>query len=673
MRLPDLSVGKKYLERVAAGVLTRIESRTGMRRNQILVAALLLALMLTSLLLFFSLKNRPHDPGGFGVPDDFGVLAAETVVHPQSPLAPAVGAWRRGSPWVALDLLRQAQTNHLTTEEHLAALNYAGHIRIWIGDLAAAGAAFQAGAGLKKNAGSAYGLGRVAELKNDYPLAVRQYRTAVEYRPDFALAWRRMGDVLMRQKDFEQAVLAYTRSLEISSLDITRYRLGEALVSQGQGEAARQHFQYILEHAHHSLLVGYAAARLGDLEDVRGDLKRAAELYQQAVRVCPETAAFRHNLGGILVRAGRLEEAMSVYLALRGAILKKKNPTISDTELRQSLARVIGETWYDRNDTAAALRFLSEAGREDSEVLAMLGDLFFLRGEYDDALGYYARVVANLPGQRLGLVALVNTGTIWLERMKPERALHAWEKALQIEPENPRVLCNIGLAHLALRDNKAAETAFRKAWTLDQSLTNALALLAATMPVGEIITLLREGEDKASGWFALHTLGRLYHRKREYGSAIEVLERAIKAAARPSEADASRLLLARCRMARDEHDLAARELQPIGERYAQDPLWLYQMGLLSWKTGSLTNARRYFSSAEQAQASPRLAAAIRYWLGNMEWKEGHIAGALAGYRAALTLHPGHTAAAVNAAWCVNRLAEGRKQGKRSRLDEGTLR
>ena len=472
----------------------------------------------------------------------------------------------------------------------------------------------------------------------------------------------------MRQKDFEQAVLAYTRSLEISSLDITRYRLGEALVSQGQGEAARQHFQYLLEHAHHSLLVGYAAARLGDLEDVRGDLKRAAELYQQAVRVCPETAAFRHNLGGILVRAGRLEEAMSVYLALRGAILKKKNPTISDTELRQSLARVIGETWYDRNDTAAALRFLSEAGREDSEVLAMLGDLFFLRGEYDDALGYYARVVANLPGQRLGLVALVNTGTIWLERMKPERALHAWEKALQIEPENPRVLCNIGLAHLALRDNKAAETAFRKAWTLDQSLTNALALLAATMPVGEIITLLREGEDKASGWFALHTLGRLYHRKREYGSAIEVLERAIKAAARPSEADASGFV--GVAGWHDEHDLLFGNPADRRTGCPGSPLVAQMTG--AGRPGR-TNARRYFSSAEQAQASPRLAAAIRYWLGNMEWKEGNIAGALAGYRAALTLHPGHTAAAVNAAWCVNRLAEGRKQGKRSRLDEGTLR
>ena len=162
MRLPDLSVGKKYLERVAAGVLTSNRVPDRMRRNQ------------TGrppgpdvdIPCCFFLKNRPHDPAGsvFRTISVFWLPRRLSILNPPGSCS---RAWRRGSP-AALDLLRQAQTNHLTTEEHLAAPQLCRTYPIWIRDLAAAGAAFQAGAGLKK-CRSAYGLGRVAELKNDYP------------------------------------------------------------------------------------------------------------------------------------------------------------------------------------------------------------------------------------------------------------------------------------------------------------------------------------------------------------------------------------------------------------------------------------------------------------------------------------------------------------------------
>ncbi len=669
MRLPALSDGKRFLDRS----LGRIEVLTGMKRRHLLPVALVFVLMLSSLILFFVFRHRSHDPGGFGVPDDFGVLTAGTVLHPQSPLAPAIQAWKRGSPWVAIDLLRQAQTTRLAPDEHLAALNYAGHIRIWINDPGGAAASFRAGMAFKKNPGSAYGLGRVAELARDYALAVRHYEEAVGMRADFALAWRRLGDVRRVRLEWKDAVVAYTRSLEASSLDITRYRLGEALLGLGQKDEARPHFQYLHENARAPSLIGHAAARLADLEDTRGDLKRAAELYQQALRLCPDVAAFRHNLGNILVRAGQLDDAMAVYQALRAYSMRSKNPAIGDERIRQSLARAIGETWYDRQDPAAALRYLAEAEREDPEVSAMLGDLHLIRGEYDDALVHYGRVIATVPRTRLGLVALVNSGTIWLERMKPERALHAWKNALEIEPGSPRILCNTGLAYLALKDRQAAAGAFRKAWLLDTSLTNALALLAATSPAEEVISLLRDGDAARRIWFALQTLGRLYHRKREYGSAIDALQRALQVATRPAEADASRLLLARCRLARDDLDLAGRDLASLAERLSQEPLWLYQMGIAAWKSGSHTNAQSYFSLAGQSGARPRLAAAISYWLGNCAWKDGLVAKALEHYRSALKSNPAHTAAALNAAWCVRQLAAGGHETTRSRNNAGTLR
>jgi tetratricopeptide (TPR) repeat protein len=73
-----------------------------------------------------------------------------------------------------------------------------------------------------------------------------------------------------------------------------------------------------------------------------------------------------------------------------------------------------------------------------------LGDAHYHAGRTAEALEAYQRAVKLLPG--LGPDVYLKTGNILFKRMDRAAAIHAWERALELDPGNAIVRTNLDAA-----------------------------------------------------------------------------------------------------------------------------------------------------------------------------------------------------------------------------------
>jgi tetratricopeptide (TPR) repeat protein len=270
--------------------------------------------------------------------------------------------------------------------------------------------------------------------------------------------------------------------------------LGYALLKTGMLDDAAREFRRVLQL--HADDIG-ARACLGGILARKGDFAAAeAELRKATVSVEADFAAW-HNLGYVLERLGRLDEALAAYdeaehhgaadpklLISRAVIaLRRGDAATADDTLRR-VAESYGEHtppahWYHfaslaagmRGDLRRAIALLNEGltAHPDSAVLANnlaaaferrgdlddalhavqhglqhasdlpqlaknLGDLHYRAGRFAEALNAYRRAAKLAPA--LGPDVYNKLGTLYLRRHEQEEAMRCWRRALEIAPQD---------------------------------------------------------------------------------------------------------------------------------------------------------------------------------------------------------------------------------------------
>nr|WP_244639509.1 tetratricopeptide repeat protein [Aureimonas endophytica] len=135
----------------------------------------------------------------------------------------------------------------------------------------------------------------------------------------------------------------------------------------------------------------------------------------------------------------------------------EKNPKDKATGLTYaSLLQMTG-----RNDQSlAVMRQVAIANPKDREVLAAYGKALAAAGDLPKALETVRRAqTPDYPDWRL----FSAEGAILDQLGKPEEARVLYRKALDIRPDEPSVLSNLGMSYLLANDLKSAETYLRQA------------------------------------------------------------------------------------------------------------------------------------------------------------------------------------------------------------------
>lgn len=245
--------------------------------------------------------------------------------------------------------------------------------------------------------------------------AEEQLRFALTLEPDFPQLHEDLGSALAMQSRFREAIPAFERAIQLQpALPLAQKKLGQALAAVGRGGDADEAFKAYID----------------------SDPDRAAIVE-----------GVEHQ------REGRYEEAIAAFRAVL-----KRNP--NSVNAMRHLAVVYWQDEKRFGDAEALLRRATQIASDYTGAWLTLGSLLMEQGKHMDAIASFQRATDIEPGNAEAWGGL---GNAYGRAMYPEKAVEAFAKSIQLNPNVPRIRSAYGHELKTIGDQNAALQQFRAA------------------------------------------------------------------------------------------------------------------------------------------------------------------------------------------------------------------
>ena len=239
--------------------------------------------------------------------------------------------------------------------------------------------------------------------------ALASYRTAVGKFPSFRRAWRNLGFINARNNDFDQAIVAFTKMIELGGADAFSYGL------------------------------------LGFAYSAKQDFQPAEVAYRTALLLQPDNTQWRLGLTDCVLRQGKYEDAASLL-----DVLIARYPDKADFWLLQAKAYI---SLKSPLKAAENLESLSLLGKATADSLHTLGDLYSNESLLPLATRAYLRAIDADPAQPLAkplraAELLAARGALAESRQVAQRIHQGWDTTMA-EADRRRLLkleARVGMA-----------------------------------------------------------------------------------------------------------------------------------------------------------------------------------------------------------------------------------
>ncbi|MGL4370832.1 MAG: tetratricopeptide repeat protein, partial [Spirochaetota bacterium] len=177
---------------------------------------------------------------------------------------------------------------------------------------------------------------------------------------------------------------------------------------------------------------------------------------------------------------------------------------------------------------------LLKVNTRNTKVLSLLGDLLFQKGELEQALRYYRKIVDIEPASERARTAYINMGIVLDEAQRFEEAVEAYNSALTINPKDDTALYNLGIAYKHAGKPEEALRSWKKATELNPDSEKPLIARADLLyERGQYDDALEDYGRIADKWplmprpqFSIaaiyHKKGMLDYAKKRYLKVIEL-------------------------------------------------------------------------------------------------------------------------------------------------------
>ena len=288
--------------------------------------------------------------------------------------------------------------------------------------------------------------------------AIDMYQHALDLDGHFALGYAELAIAYLRQF----YVTREPANLDLASRNAAsalRYNASSAmgllsqglvLVSQGKAEDGQDYFERAntADPGNPQILYekAWALARQGLLPD-------AEQVYRDIIGKRPNFWPAYNNLGVILTREAKYDQAAKAFAAAGAAAPKVAQPMANLAQTYLELGR--------RDDARTALNESLRRAESEDAYLA-LGDMDFEDGKYNDALADYGHAVALNPGNHLTQRNMGDCYTMLGNAQKAKecyaRAAQLLSAALQTNPKDGFGWANLAFYHAKIGDTKDAGT-----------------------------------------------------------------------------------------------------------------------------------------------------------------------------------------------------------------------
>ena len=248
-------------------------------------------------------------------------------------------------------------------------------------------------------------LGYALRQVGDYAAAEKAFQRYTELIPDQPNPYDSYGELLMKMGRYEESIASYERALAIDPNFVASYiGIGTNQMFMGRLEDARSTFSKVEEHARNDgerrqARIWRAASYLH-----QGDIESALDETQKLYDIAAETddrsamAGDLNLMGGILLRAGRADEAVEKYHAqiemMRSSDATEEIKQATERNQKYDLARVA--LWQADLDVA---KELADAYRDEvaahniryevQRAHELDGMITLAEGDLDTALGHF--------------------------------------------------------------------------------------------------------------------------------------------------------------------------------------------------------------------------------------------------------------------------------------------
>lgn len=401
--------------------------------------------------------------------------------------------------------------------------------------------------------------------------------------------YNNLGVLYAEQQDWGKAREAFLTAVQLAPRNAGHHKnLGLALSEQGQTQMAVMEFEAYRRldeagGADAGLLIGDAWKKAGDAEQALAAYRTTLEARGQAYdEVAALTAARAARLLDEADRAGELEALLDRYAGPAGKQLAAAGGEPVDAfsgasaylvdrqlALWTQNARLLQDAGRPAEAAAVYERALETAPHRE-ELLTLLADAWLEAGQPMKAKVLAQRATTEAPGRPGGWIT---KGRIAEQEKRTRDALAAYEKAYDLDPEQPGLAAKIGQMYLVLGDASGARR-FMGAVAADPGTPPELLYNYAislqredeySLSVAPLRRVTAAQPDLAPAWRAL---GAALRRIDSYGEAAAAFDRAVKLEPDPRTA----FQAGYCHARNDDHEAAVRayrgslELDPTNEK-----------------------------------------------------------------------------------------------------------
>ncbi len=267
------------------------------------------------------------------------------------------------------------------------------------------------------------------------------------------------ADELLKNKQFEQAIISCQRAVEIQPNSAMAYKLlGNALQCLGRVTEAKEQYNQALEI---DPKFAEVYANLGSLYAKEQQWDAAISYYQKAIQLKPNLASAYRNLAKIWKHLEKAEEwancwyrALTLepegvtaqeYIQFANALIQLgkvdwtvicyKKAIQLDPRLVEAYLN-LGEIFISQQQLENAIAIYNQAIEHHPqypELYCKLGQVFAQLERWEDAITAYNQALDIKPDLAL---AYHNLGEIWISQAQLEKAIYCYQQLIQLEPKN---------------------------------------------------------------------------------------------------------------------------------------------------------------------------------------------------------------------------------------------
>jgi len=320
--------------------------------------------------------------------------------------------------------------------------------------------------------------------------ATRTLETAVKNYPDNGVAHYHLGVALNALGNLAGAENQWREAVQLENNLVEGHRALAAVALRKQDWGALQQSAEQIIRLQPASPDGYVLRAVSNIN--RKQLPRAEEDVKKAIEVAPQSASGYIQMGNLRIRQNQFGEAerayqqalehdpssadalsglMNTYLVQKQAdkAVAAANAQIAkvpnNSAFYDLLGTVLLEVKKDLKGAEAALTKACELDKNNADALAKLGRVQVAKGSIDDAIATYQKSAYDNPRESVFYILL---GTLYESKHDWEKAKQAYQKALDIKPDDPTASNN--LAYVMLETGGNVDVALSLAQTARRAM-----------------------------------------------------------------------------------------------------------------------------------------------------------------------------------------------------------